>query len=54
MKYFVSTIDNRPHGLSALDIARALGLDAGLNITQIGAIKKRGERAIKRGKKMME
>ena len=44
----------KQYGLSALDIARALGLDAGLNKTQIGAMKKRGERAIKRGKKMME
>jgi hypothetical protein len=44
----------KQYGLSALDIARALGLDAGLNKTQIGAMKKRGERAIKRGKEMME
>ena len=44
----------KQYGLSALDIARALDLDAGLNKTQIGAIKKRGERAIKKGKKMME
>ena len=44
----------KQYGLSALDIARALGLNAGLNKTQIGAMKKRGERAIKRGKKMME
>jgi hypothetical protein len=41
-------------GLSALDVARALGLDAGLNKTQIGAMKKRGERAINKGKEMIE